>query len=190
MGHAKLVLPVVALVAVILVVTGTVASQAQGVSQRCNEGDAQAMLQAEPVAAEMLRRGQDHPGLLDTLAACQYRVYLDGRTFTFCEDDVILGGLVWFWPYVTAGISREDAIADIELIQDRVWIDGEEQTLERTAFKDLHTLLFGQIVYQQRAFITQLPPGDHESFYLSTDPRFPDFTATVHLHVLPHELCG
>ena len=40
-------------------------------------------------------------------------------------------------------------------------------------------------VYQQRAFITQLPPGEYLSFWLSTSPDFADTTATVRLVIAP-----
>src|SRR5262245_23032533 len=42
----------------------------------CTQGDANAMLQAQPVATQvMLPRGQDHPGLLDAAQHCQYRLF-------------------------------------------------------------------------------------------------------------------
>jgi len=137
----------------------------------------------------MRPRGQDHPGLLEALPRCQYRLFWDGRTVTFCEDDVILGGIVWLWDYKAAGISRADAIADIELTTDRVWLDGEEQVLQQTAFKDVNSAVSGLNVYQHRAFITQFPPGDHVSVWVSTYPGLPDETATVTIRVLPRALC-
>lgn len=80
----------------------------------CSNGDAQALVETLPVAAAMRARGHDHPGILDSFNACQYRVFWDGRTVTFNESDHFVGGVVWFWDYKAAGISRGEAIADIE----------------------------------------------------------------------------
>jgi len=43
-----------------------------------------------------------------------------------------------------------------------------------------------------RAFIAQLPVGDHTSYYQSFHPVWGPFTATVHLVVLPNTdpACG
>ena len=64
--------------------------------------------------------------------SCQYRLFLDGRTFTYCEDDLILGGINPLAEYKALGWSREEATADLERTADRVWIDGVEQSLVRT----------------------------------------------------------
>ncbi len=137
----------------------------------------------------MRPRGQDHPGLLDAYGRCQYRIFRDGETFTFCEDDFFLGGTVVFWDYKVAGISRAEAIAEMELASDRVWLDGVEQVLERTAYKNLKSVNLGLLVYQVRGFVTQLPPGDHVSVWVGSFPGTPDETATVHLDILPRAQC-
>jgi hypothetical protein len=178
-------------VAAPVVATSDASSVAAAEEPQCTSGNAQAVFQALPVtAAVMLPRGQDHPGLLEAAIHCQYRVQRDGESVTFCEDDVIVGGIVWFWPYEADGISRAFAIADIQLIEDRVWLNGVEQVLQGTAFKNFVSAAFGVAVFQHRAFITQLPPGDHTSAWVSTYPGFPDETATRHIHVLPRELCA
>ena len=121
--------------------------------------------------------------------------YRDGEEFTFNEDDVFVGGILWFYDFKAAGVTRPAAIADIEMNVDRVWLaevlpGGElgplvEQPLMRTAYKDIQHLFFGQVVYQHRAFITQLPPGDYVSIWVNNYPGLPDATATVQLHILP-----
>ena len=156
----------------------------------CTVGDAQAVFQALPLTAGvMLPRGQDHPGLLEASVRCQFRVWHDGETFTACQDDVILGGIIYFWPYKADGISRAFAIADTELFKDRVWLNGQEQVLERTPYKNVETPL-GTALWQHRAFITQLPPGEFASVWVSSYPGVPDDTATVTLHILPREQCS
>jgi hypothetical protein len=166
-------------------------SQGTGGQGRCTVGDAQALFQVLAVPYSVMKlRGQDHPGLLAAFDECQYRLFFDGESFTFCEADVIVGGVVLFWDYKAVGISRAAAIADLEQSVDRVWLNGQEQVLQRTGYKNVNSPDFGLIVYQQRAFIAQLAPGDYVSVYLSTYPGFPDFTATVQLHVLPRALCS
>jgi hypothetical protein len=158
---------------------------------RCTTGDAQALFQAIPVAGALQLRGLSHPGLVESLLGCQYRVWgREGDTTTFCEDDVILGGIVWLSDYKAQGIPRDAAIRDIELGGDRVWLNGKEQILLRTAYKDFQHPILGLTVYQHRAFITQLPPGDYVSLWVSTYPGIPDESTTIDLHVLPRGVCG
>jgi hypothetical protein len=145
----------------------------------CTMGDARALLGAF----------EEFAGTPLGPPPCQYRLFWDGDTMTFCEDDVILGGVVAFWAYKASGISRADAIADLDLITDRVWLDGVAQVLTVTAYKDANHPLFGRLVYNHRAFITQLPPGDHVSVYVQSYPGEPDFVSTIYLHVLPRALC-
>jgi hypothetical protein len=165
-------------------------SEAAAQHAACTVGDARAVLEAIAIVpGVMLPRGQNHPGLLEAVVRCQYRLWHDGETFTACEDDVIVGGIVYFWPYKADGISRAFAVADIELFNDRAWLNGQEQVLERTAYKNVETSL-GTAVWQQRAFITQLPPGDYASVWVSTYPGAPDETATVNVHILPRDQCS
>lgn len=183
-------------VAIALVTAFAVLSPASGSPDRaCTNGDAQALVQALPVASAMRLRGHDHPGLLEAFAACQYRVFFDGRTFTFSESDHFVGGIAWFADYKAAGISRDEAIAEIESTEDRVWIakrqpDGSigarvAQPLTRTAYKGLLHPVFGQVVYQHRAFVSQLPAGEYVSYWESTSQGLPTESATVQLVILP-----
>ena len=164
-------------------------SQAVAAADRCTVGDAEAIFQATPVASAMFVRGQDHPGLLEALSRCQYRLFFEGDSYTFCEGDVIAGGLFWIYPYKEFGVSRAFAIADIALVVDRVWLNGVEQVLKQTAFKNVNHPIFGQSVYQSRAFVAQLPVGDYVSVWVSSYPGYPDSTATVTLHIVPRALC-
>lgn len=60
-----------------------------------------------------------------------------------------------------------------------------EQPLTRTAYKGLTHPVFGQLVYQHRAFVTQLPAGEYVSYWESTYPGLPTESATVKLVILP-----
>jgi len=161
------------------------------VQERCTEGDAEALLQVSPLPRQVMQpRGQDHPGLLEAYSSCQYRVFNDGATYTFCESDFIVGGIVAYWDYKASGISRADAIAEMESAVDRVWLDGVEQTLRVTAYRDLYSVNLGLTVYQVRAFVTQLAPGAHVSEWVATYDDGSVDTATVHLDIVPSSLCG
>lgn len=161
----------------------------------CTYGDAQALFQELPLPVNIMRpRGLTHAALLENLSRCQYRVFRDGQTFTFHDDDWTLGGVVHGWDYVTSGISRAEAVADIELIDDHVYLarvrpDGTiepavEQPLMHTAYKDLDTP-FGRLVFQHRAFIRQLPAGEYVSTWVSYYPGLEPETATVWLVIVP-----
>ena len=162
----------------------------------CTIGDARAMLEAIQIPVHVLRPGGiEKPKLLDTLASCQYRLFRDGTTVTFNEDDVILGGVAYFHDYVQLGVSRPQAVAELETIHDRVWLaavlpdgsvgDLEEQPLMRTSYKDIMSGLLGLAVFQHRAFITQLAAGEYLSFWESTSPGLPDESAVVRLVITP-----
>ena len=174
-----------------VVPTVAAASGAGAVQQAsCTLGDATALSQVSPLPSQVMRsRGQDHPGLLEAYSRCQYRIFRDGETFTFCEDDYIVGSKVANFDYKASGVARADAIAVLELELDRVWVDGVERVLDRTSYRDLNTVSFGVIVYQVRSFVTRLSPGDHESTWVGTYPGVPVETATVHLHILPRASC-
>src|SRR5262245_51434041 len=78
----------------------------------CTLGDAMSLFEAFPVPFQIMKpRGLDEPKLISSVAECQYRVFFDGKTYTFNEDDVFLGGILWLADYKALGISREDAIA-------------------------------------------------------------------------------
>ena len=171
MRYTKLVLAV-AVLSVTMLAAGSVAAADPTQRPGCTIGEAQQNFQA-PL--------QHIIGNF----ACQYRVFLDGRSFTYCEDDVILGGTNLNVEYKALGWTREERIAYLERFGDRVWLDGIEQQLIRTAYKDGQSPTFGQVVYQHAAVITQLPVGDHVSYWESTFDGSLDGSATVQLHILP-----
>ena len=94
----------------------------------CTYGGAQALLEAAPVAATQASRSEEtgiRPHLGGLWNECQFRLYLNKETVTFQEDDYILGGIAWWWTYeelAQLGWSRNQAIADLQLITDRIEI--------------------------------------------------------------------
>jgi hypothetical protein len=156
----------------LLVVAGSAASADRQPAQVCTIGDAWSAFEAP------LGKLIGNP--------CQYRLFWDGQTRTFCQGNPILGGVIAIYDYKALGVSRAAAIADLERSHDRVWVDSVEQPLMRTAYKDGESSLFGHVVYQHRAFIAELAAGEHISYWENTDPVFGVTTATVTLQVLPH----
>jgi hypothetical protein len=120
-----------------------------------------------------------------TSSPCQYRLFIDGLTVTFCEGDYVLGGAVNLVEYVNAGLTRAQGIEELDRLGQRVWLDGVEQPLAATAVKDIIHPRFGHIVYQHFAFIAQLTPGHHVSYFEGSTDGVVDLTATVYLDVLP-----
>jgi hypothetical protein len=163
---------VATVVAMLALVAGSSAS-ANTSSRPCTLGDAQANFQA-PL---------EH--LIQSLGICQYRVFFDGSTFTFCEGDFILGGVNNFVDYKASGLTREEGIDELERYGQRVWLDGVEKSLIHTAVKDGIHPRFGHVVYQHYAVITQLAPGHHVSYFEGSTDGVVDFSATVDLDVLP-----
>lgn len=163
-------------VALIVLVAGPVAS-ADSQKPTCTKGDARSNFEA-PFEQFLTD---------DNRFECQYRLFFDGRTFTYCEDDVILGGVILRLEYKTMNLSRDAAIASLESIEQTVWLDGIEQPLMRTAYKDAQDPVLGHIVYQQRAFTTQLSPGTH----ISVMQDGPDIlTVTLQILARTDAYCG
>ena len=166
-------------------------------SPPCSQVAAYAMFYTFLPLADLNNRGLAPPPVNEWFARCQYRLFFDGQHFTFSEDDWILGGRVDIYDYVASGITRAEAIAALELDRDRVWLakvepngslgPAVEQPLIRTAYTDWNHSIFGLTVWQHRAFIRRLPPGDYVSTYRSTAPGEDDFVATVYLHILPRQ---
>jgi hypothetical protein len=163
--------------------------------QTCTYGGAQALLQAAPVGATQSGTS-DRAHLGELWEACQFRLYRDGETITFREDDYILGGIAAFWFYEEIdefGWTRAEAIEDMRLVTDRVEMaivtDGiagpfEPVPLIVTRYRDA-PLFGGHIVWNHRAFITQLPAGEYLVRWTQSYPGFPDFESTVRLLVTP-----
>ncbi len=115
MSFTRLVLTVTALSVVILGASSVASADPAG-GPRCTLGEAMANFEAP-----FQHFVQDD---LAVRFRCQYRLFLDGRTFTYCEDDVILGGSNQFVDYKALGWARLEGIAFLERIGVRVWIDG------------------------------------------------------------------
>ena len=126
----------------------------------------------------------------DAFTECQYRLFFDGTTINFKEGDVILGGINVLWDFETLsafGITREEAIADLETTDTRVWLarvetDGTvgefvEQLLLRTPYKDGMHHAFGRFVQQHRAFVTSLSSGEYLSVFEAKWNEFHGFPA-------------
>jgi hypothetical protein len=164
--------------------------------QPCSYGDAQALLNQGPVAFRLADGSAHQPGLGGLIGRCQFRLYQDGETVTFSDEDYILGGILIFWTYEELeelGWTRAEAIADMELVTDRVEIasvgGGEVGTFEDvplivTHYRDAFGPP-GHLVYNHRAFITQLPAGEYLVRWTQSYPGFPDFESTVRLLVTP-----
>jgi hypothetical protein len=179
------------------------ATPAAAPGERCTYADAQSLFNNFSSAFALRARGPSPSSPVDAVTNCQYRLFFDGATFTFAQQDVFLGGINLSWDVETAGllgITREEAIADLEATETRVWLarvesDGTvgalvEQPLLRTPYKDgVHPAL-GRVVQQHRAYITSLPAGEHLSIFEMTWQEFHglpagEFQATVHLVITP-----
>lgn len=183
--------------------TGSKVTAAEGLAKSeshsppCSQVAAYAMFYTFFPLADLINRGLTTPPVNEAAARCQYRLFFDGEHFTFSEDDWILGGIVDFYDYVASGITRAEAIAALELDTDRAWLakvqpngslgPAVEQSLMRTAYTDWNHSIFGVCVWQHRAFIRRLPPGDYVSTWRRTTPGFEDDFATVYLHILPRQ---
>jgi hypothetical protein len=163
---------------------------ARAETAQCSHGDAAALFEQFIT----LRFNQPGEGLSP---ACQYRLFFDGQEFTFNEDDWFLGGVTATYDYRLAGVTRDEAIADLEKHENRLWLSeicpngvigpAVEQTLTETRYKDAMHPVLGHVVYRQDGLILHLPRGD----YLSTFEGSYDGEVVAHsevvLHILPSE---
>ena len=169
-------------------------------TKHCTIGDVTSALQAFEIA---LNNASDFPADIKIAGLggsvnCQFRFFLpqkptNGERFTFCEDDVFLGGVVWFVPYEALGVSRELAIEEeLEQLESTVFfgpIAGAqpEQSLMRIANKNYVDADFGNVVYTQEAFITQEEPGTYVSNWTAFFMGAPFFNVVVNVDVVTHE---
>ena len=164
----------------------------------CSYGDVRATFQAfYPFFLHQPSRFRvplDFEGEEILIPPCQYRMWLDGYHFTFSEDDWFFGGDAGSIDYKAAGITRSAAIAELELLGNRLWLakidsGGQpigplvEQTLRKTTYKSNSSQ--EAVVYRQVGIILQLPPGDYLSVYETTFDGVVDFRAEVILHIVP-----
>jgi hypothetical protein len=179
----------ISLLAAVLLMTGLMAVPAAPAEaakdQPCTQGDAQALFETLVVANQiLLREGADHPWA-DTLIHCQFRFFWEGgdpllgQPVKFSEDDIFLGGLVYFLPYQDLGLTRREAVAILEQVEVRTWLaevtDGSvgspvEQPLMETVVKSTATADLGLLVHKQWGYIAQLPAGTYVSTTEATDP--------------------
>ena len=159
----------------------------------CGWGEAQATFQALPVGyVDVTDFGTRErlAGLGGGFEHCQFRLFTDGQTYTFKAGDVVVGGVVQLFDYPNWGFSLAEAIADTEAVDDRAWFGPAggplvQQPLQRTAYKQFHRPDWGLTLYQHRAFITQVAPGEYTSYWEETYYGAPVGSATVHIVVLP-----
>jgi hypothetical protein len=167
-------------------------TSAPAAEDTCTQEKVDGIFQTFPI--QYVNYLQGRPVLGEAVGNCQYRLFFDGETVTFSEEDVFLGGIVEFSDYKAQGITRKQGIQQIANTTDRVWLapvlsDGTpgspvEQLLSVTGYKDAIHPIFGRIVYQHRAFITQLEPGEYLSIWEGTFEG-EIFTATVRLIITP-----
>ena len=157
----------------------------------CTKGTAQAFLKNFGKASRLGDR-MESTRLGDYYRHCQFRLYEDGKTFRFSDQDYIVGGIAQFFTFHALeelGMSRAEAIADMESITEEVDIativGGNVGTFEPvplivTKYRDALASP-GLVVYNHRAFITKLPAGQY--FVRSTErfPGEPDNIDTVRL---------
>jgi hypothetical protein len=175
---------------VVLAIISIPAAHAAASDEPCSYGDAQALLNQGPVAFRLADGSANQPGLGGLVGRCQFRLYEDGATVTFSDEDYFLGGIILFWTYEELeefGWTRAEAIADLKLVTDRVEIASVEGG-EIGAFEDVPLIATrfrdafgppGHVVYTHHAFITQLPAGEYLVRYTQSYPGFPDLTSTV-----------
>lgn len=179
----------------------------------CTYGEVEALAQALPITSTMLALplplpeqydkafpDQDDPDqeddprvLVNGRQTCQYRLYEDGWTYSFAANEPFLGGIVWYDPYQSEGMTRAQAVAILAGLGNRVWLapkdsqgnfgTGAEIPLSCTAFKDAVIKGLGKIVYIQCSYIGNLPAGEYQSHLEATYQGDPYFSANVTLDI-------
>lgn len=99
-----------------------------------------------------------------------------GEHFTFQEDDWFLAAGAYAYDYQGAGVSRAEAIAELDKYGDRLWLTKllpgsnkatgapVEQQLTLTAYMDVVHPEDGLLVIRQAGVILHLPPGEYLSY--------------------------
>jgi len=167
--------------------------------QPCSLGDAHSLLQAiEVFNLVMVGRDLQQPrrvltfgGEVDHPGQCQYRLFEDGATYTFSENDFFLGGAAIAVPYELWEIPPEEVEDQWEEITSRVWLAklpaGEriEQPLIFTAWRRITSPEWGKVMYSQRGFIGHLSSGEYLSVLEEHWPGYPPDIYEVHLVITP-----
>lgn len=166
-------------------------------AKHCTIGDVTSDLQAFEIG---LYYASGFPGPLKVAGLggslnCQYRFFLtekpNGNPWEFCEDELFLGGAVVLLPYVEAGLSRQEAVEELDRLGSILYfgpVSGaiSEQSLVETNDKEVVLPDRGNTVYTQDAFITQQPPGTYLSSWTQTFDGAPQATIDVLVHVVTH----
>ena len=93
-------------------------------AEHCTRADAESILN-NFLGGLKLWRGGSPSRLAEAFTECQFRLYLDGQTVVFRQDDVFLGGLNLFWTVEemeALGATRAQAVADLESMVVKVWL--------------------------------------------------------------------
>ena len=168
-------------------------------SKHCTIGDVSSALQAFEVGVFYASNWPSNIKIagLGGVANCQFRFYLpekptNGERFAFCEDEVFLGGIMWFIHYDEFGVPRQWAVEELTNVESTVFFGPAagvqtEQTLLRVPPRDFIHPEFGRTVAIQEAFITQMEPGtyvnDWTPFYMGA----PFDNVVVEVDVVTHE---
>ena len=165
----------------------TIGTDANG----CSYGDALAVFNA--FAAVYLHdpvSGGNYPD-------CQYRMWDRGEHFTFQEDEWFLAAGAYAYDYQAAGVTRAEAIAELDKYGDRLWLTKllpgtnkatrapVEQPLTMTAYMDAAHPEDGLLVIRQTGVILHLPPGEYLSYNEVSYEGNVVWRAKVILHILP-----
>ena len=168
-------------------------------SKHCTIGDVTSALQAFEVGVHYASNWPSNIKVagLGGSVNCQYRFYLpekptNGERFVFCEEDVFLGGIMWFWSYKAIGATRKWAIDDLENVKSTVSFGPAagaqpERSLMRTGYKDFVDPDFGNTVYFQEAFVTQEEPGTYVSTWTAYYMGAPFVNVVTSIDVVTHE---
>lgn len=164
----------------------------------CTRGSAQQVIQAGIVAANQVRQGRTNTGIVDSRLHCAYRLYDDGATYTFSEDDVFAGATAFtWWEWEADGMTRQqvnDILTGTEytVLLAEVLPDGSvgeftEQPLVRPPVKYHVMEGQGMTAYQTAGVILDLEVGTYISRFHAVFPDFPEesFVREVTLVITP-----
>jgi hypothetical protein len=204
----KLVLTTAALATVALF--GSAAPLGSAASDRavCTYGDMQAMFTSlEVIYGVQMLRGIENNHTRKLYAPvggpCQYRLWAgpalsallageaEAPVQTFQAEQWFLGGSVWFWDYKNWKITRRQAVDDLKLIEEHLYLipadddwsfdpgaaADHERTLRVTPFRDSVDAEGTLLVSRQKAIIDQLPAGRYVSWFTVRYPGNPELQA-------------
>ncbi|WP_134773347.1 hypothetical protein [Ornithinimicrobium flavum] len=189
-----------AAVAAALAMTGVTAAAggaAAAPPDPCTRGSAQQVVNAGIVAANQIREGRTHTGIVTSYRECAYTLYEDGATYTFSDDDVFAGvtAFTWWRWEEEDGMTRDEVVDIIAGTDYRVELaqvspDGTvgdlvEVPVLRPPVRFHPMLGQGLTAYQTAGVILDLDPGTYVSRFEAVFPDLEDeiFSAEVTLVV-------